>query len=707
LGSVIVYQKRGRQRPEPAAGVPEAMGMFTLLRMAVLAAAIVVARGSLAADGSAEQTHEERPLANEAELTRVIHETIMPKPLEHRPLPDDVRASLNWSAPVNGLVARIEYISHLDFCVRLKNVSTGPLKVPTANRADEATPWFFEVYVKQGEGSWAAITRPSRWTSYFTDPPDLDKGSDWLFSRSVQRQRGPADRPGVTLQPGEDSIALVAGREVEGNGEPRTVKVVLRLGKSDDPQQWSGVLETPSRRLELEWHEQPDLREALPFPAHFPQLCYNFSPSIAMSGTETAVWFLYRNNSLLTGLTSLYEPAAVRREFERRMHKAQSLPMKLEMALVAAPAGSEAAARLLVQTMRSTDYLTWRNLHDAFTFLSFDYDRRGSAEKKRVPPRWVEELILATSADDRLVTGLEKTNFEKGTSFTISAEFGMLPTLIGWRSAKAIPLLKERVKSGKADYQTWCDLALLGDNQARHELITLLDNIGKEGPLTSEKTLREDFERVAMALGELKARDAVPVMVRYVEYPQIITELEQIGDERAVPALMKIVEDKGRIVRDGSAVHPKFKRERLFAARLALAQFDRANTPLDLGKMLADPDEHHRIEVFYRLARLTDPRVIPMLVNVVTTDTSHWMIGQSIRDLGRRKAKTAVEGLIECFDRQFKEEYFGKGQHVTPRTYPNLIAHSLQQITGETFGADKHQWQRWWQEKGRLRADLN
>ncbi len=82
--------------------------------------------GSLAGDGTAEQTHDERPLANEAELTRVIHETIMPKPLEHRPLPDEVRALLNWSAPVNGLVARTEYIARLDFCVRLKNVSQRP-----------------------------------------------------------------------------------------------------------------------------------------------------------------------------------------------------------------------------------------------------------------------------------------------------------------------------------------------------------------------------------------------------------------------------------------------------------------------------------------------------------------------------------------------------------------------------------------------------
>jgi hypothetical protein len=631
----------------------------------------------------------------------------MPKPLEHRPLPDDVRALLNWSAPVNGLVARTEYIALLDFCVRLKNVSQWPLKVPTANRADAAAPRFFEVYVKQGHGSWGPITGPSRFTRYFADPPDLEKGSDRLFSRSFQRQQVPVDRPGVTLQPGEDCIALVAGRETDGNGEPRMVKVVLSRSKSGDPQQWAGVLETPSRPLESEWLVPPERRESLPFPTHFPDLCYDFSPHVAMSGRESPQWYLCHNNLLLTNLASLYEPAAVRREFELRMQRAKSLPMKLELAIVAAPAGSEAAALLLMRTMRSSDYGTWSNLHDAFTSLSFEFGEPGSSPlRRRDPPPWLEELFLATSSDNRPVTGLGKTAFEKETPFTISSEFGMLPTLVGWKYAKAIPLLKERVKSGKADYHTWSDLAELGDEPAVHQLIELLDQIGTKGPLTSEETLDDNFSQIAMTLGGLKAREAVPVLLRYVEYPEIITCLEQIGDERATPALKKIVQDNGRILRDGLAVHPKFEQERLFAARLALAQFDPANAPLRLGELLADPDRFRRSNVLDRLENLTDPRTIPFLVNVFKTDTDHWILRRSVRDLGRRKYKAAVEGLIACFDRKFKEEYFGKGEHVTPQTYPNLIAHSLQQITGKTFGADKQAWQKWWQEEGRLRADL-
>src|ERR1700722_12675822 len=80
--------------------------------------------------------------ANEARLRRVIHETVAPKPVAHKPLSAAVRAGLAWSKPVNGLAARIEFISGQDVCVRLKNVSGRPLTVPTGNRVDPAAAAF-------------------------------------------------------------------------------------------------------------------------------------------------------------------------------------------------------------------------------------------------------------------------------------------------------------------------------------------------------------------------------------------------------------------------------------------------------------------------------------------------------------------------------------------------------------------------------------
>ena len=78
----------------------------------------------------------------------------------------------------------------------------------------------------------------------------------------------------------------------------------------------------------------------------------------------------------------------------------------------------------------------------------------------------------------------------------------------------------------------------------------------------------------------------------------------------------------------------------------------------------------------------------------------------AMQGLSKLKYKAAVEGLIDCFDLEFKAKDLGKGQHVTPDTYRNQIARSLRQITGQPFGADKQQWLKWWQEKGKQDAEL-
>ncbi len=80
--------------------------------------------------------------------------------------------------------------------------------------------------------------------------------------------------------------------------------------------------------------------------------------------------------------------------------------------------------------------------------------------------------------------------------------------------------------------------------------------------------------------------------------------------------------------------------------------------------------------------------------------------GTLAADSSELKYKAAAEGLVECFDVDFREEHYGKGGHATPRIYCNEIARALQQITGQPFGADKQQWLKWWQEEGQHSTDL-
>ena len=665
--------------------------MATRMRLAAIAAVLVLSQNCRRADAQRVEA-----LPNEERLKRIIHETITPKPASYKPLPADVQALLAWSKPVDGLVARIEYVSWREiFFVRLKNVSDRSLTVPTGNPADAKAPLLFEAYSREGSHPWVPITAVTISSRYFPVPYDFDDGG------LGGKQPEPADHPWVTLEPGKDCIAVASGREFEGNGEPKILKVILRAPDGRASGRWSGVLETPPAPLALQPEQYRALRAAVPFPEHFPPLSYSASFLVALSGQESAVFHFENYNRPLIDLSSIYQPAAVCKEFERRMQAERIIPMKLVLASIAAPAGSEAAALYVLQTMKGTDYRTWKNLHDALQHISWKYGPYPPYWEKREPPAWLAELLLTICSDDRSVTGLEKTIFEKGTSFKIADEFGMLPTVVEWKYRGVVPLLNERVKNGRADSRTWSDLAQFGDERAIPALIELLRRLGKEGPLTYEETRGDSFERCAYALAELKAHDAVPVLITHVEFPGIIENLKQIGDERALPVLKKLVADNGRIVRAGRVVLPDKEPERLFAAKLALAQFDPRDEVVQLGKMIDDADKFHRLDVLSRLERLSDPRAIPILVHVVMTDSDHWMIQMSIRDLGERKYKAAVEGLIGCLDRVFKEEYFGKGEHVTPATYPNLIACSLRKITGQSFGADKQQWLTWWRDTGR------
>ncbi len=669
--------------------------MTSEFRLAALSIVVTLFQSCLPADSD-----DMYAVPNEERLKRAIKETIKPKPAAQKALPADADALLAWSKPVNGLVARIEYVSRADaFFVRLKNVGDRPLSVPTGNPAEPKAAPLFEVYAQQGSTPSRSITGPTRYGRYFpnADGDEIERVAAHEEGRGGQRE--PSDRPWVILKPGQDCVALATGRDQEVSGEPKSVKVVLRQPDASDAGRWSGVLATLPRPLELDLEKRRALRGAVSCPDYLPSLSYDYSGFVAMSGRESAVWLLYHNNLPVIDLLSIYAPADVAKKFERRMQAEKNRPMKLLAATIAAPAGSEEAALYFLEAIKGTDYLMWRNVHDALQFTSWNYGVDPRQWEKTEPPAWCAELLLAVCSDDRSVTGLENTRFEKGTSFTISKEFGMLSTLVEWKFGGVVPLLNKRIESGKADWRTWRNLAQFGDKRAVPGLIESFKAIAKTGRLSEESRLDGGFDHCASALAELKARDAVPVLVNYIEFPEIIGDLAQIGDERIVPALRDLIAANGRITRDGKRLDPEQEPERLFAARLALARFNPQDEAIDLGDMLNDSNTFHRHDVFYRLERLSDPRVIPILVKAIKTDSDHWMIGQSISELGTRKCKAAVEGLIECFDRQFQEEYFGKGEHVTPATYPNLIASSLQQITGQSFGSDKQQWLRWWQKE--------
>lgn len=642
---------------------------------------------------------------NEERLKRLIKETAKAKPREAKPLPADVEALLAWSKPVNGLAGRIEFVwqqrnfwQQKVLLVRLKNVSDQPLTIPMGNPSDAKAPSFFDVYAQQGSSPWRRATEFGHYNRYVPAPSDPKAA---MQAREPLRlaKLPPSDRPWVTLAPGQESIALAAGSDKKDTGEAKRVKVVLQQPDTSIPGRWSGVLETPPRAMELPEEQLRALRAVLPFPDHFPPLSYEDSRWY----TTSAVEGLHRSNEPLIDMLPIYDPAGVRKEFDRRMQAEKIPQMKLLLASIAAGVGSEEGALFFLETKKDTDYVTVLSLHEALWITYVNCTGGPSEWETAKLPDWLAELFLTIISDDRFVTGLEQGNFASGTAFTVASRGSQLLFALGKSKYRTVvPLLLERVRRGNTGWYTLQALGDIGDQRAIPVLIELVEAAGESWKRSKRRRFDRSFEQAAYALSKLKAREAVPVLVKYVENPDAIRSLERIGDPRALPVLREVVAARGKIVRDGKHVAPDLDGERLFAARFAIAHFDSDNEATLLGELLDDPSttRHQRYNIVMRLGTLDDPKAISFLVTIVKTEADHHILDMAITGLARFKHKAAVKGLIECFDVPFKEQRFGKGGHATPATYRNLIARSLQGITGQPFGADKERWHRWWTEKG-------
>jgi len=636
------------------------------------------------------------------ELKTSIRDTVKPEPGARGRMTVDVEKLLGWSQPVDGLAARIEFVSrdHVIF-VRLKNESDRPLNVPTANPSDENTAALYEVFVQEGAREWRRAVEDRRRLRYFPAPRDDETKPPAEPRRRHPADQQPVDWPWITLRPGEDCIAHAAVVDEPDTGEDRSVKIVLRQPDGSVAGRWRGTVETRPRAEYLSPDQFGALRAAVPFPDHFPPFTHDLWWPMDVSPAASDAKRLHGPNRSLFDVLALYQPAGVRAEFERRIRAGRSMPMKLLFAGVASCAGSEEAALFLLDAAQKTDYATVVSFHDVLSIAFGDATLAWSGGAERKTPEWLVKLCLAILSDNRRVTGRDKNGVPRGRSLTISScETDDLVWALGrTRCREAVPLLVERVMMRQADWYTLTALGQIGDARAVPALIE-----GVKHAYFDERL----YGQAVYALGQLKARDAVPVLLEDIDYPESIEALGEIGDSRALPALRAILHAKGSVVREGKRISPERDAARLYAARVASTYLEGEDGVVHLAEMLDDPnlERGQRYDVVLRLGRQPDPRVVPFLANVVKTDSDPFVIEMAIGALGATKCRAAVKALIDCFDVPFKEQNVGKGERMTPAMYRARIARNLQHITGQSFGGNKQPWLRWWQAAGNKDAGL-
>jgi HEAT repeat protein len=601
---------------------------------------------------------------------------------------------------VNGLKVRIASsdgypgLSERVFLLGMENVSDEPLTVPMAHPAAQPPKGLFSLQAREPSGEWRTIEGFGTREIHAWPGPGL--------SGMRNASGDPAAKPAqtATLAPGEESIVFLICPDHPVFNKIYQVKIVFRQPEPPVPgNYWHGEIETPVFSSGDETTPEP-ADGSLPFPAVFPEFDPEESPGLPNSaGDKSRFESLDNSNMPLMRLLRIYEPGGVRREFERRMAAEKDPSMKLLLATIALRAGSQSAADCLLDALRQTDYLTLRDVHAALYSIAYDHEEN--------LPAWLVAMIEATLSDERNVTGLHKTRWASDTKFIVSHvadEQGYLARALGHAKCReAVPFLLDRVRKQPARNPI-AALGMIGDARAVPVLIDIVKSSGREAKYEHGMLSPEIFDRAVGALADLKAADAVPVLLDYLMFPDVIGALERIGDRSALPALRELLLDQGRLIRDGKELFPDAVPDRLVNTKIALASLEEGDPVPRWYALLKDPsfDDLQRREIVWRLGTKPDPRAVPFLIDLIKTDPGGY---ESITVLAGFKYKTAVAGLIECFDVEFIDHDGWKGANV-PEIFRDNIARSLREITGQKFGTDKRRWQDWWQNEGATAEEL-
>lgn len=637
-----------------------------------------------------------------------------------------------WSKAVNGVSARVEDAGWIDYqgypvLLRLKNVSDKPIRVPTANPPDKAKGVLFELHTADSEGRWQHVRKVMR--PRIVAGPRFEPGA-------YTGEMSPSfpDAPSLQLKAGQSAVVYVEYGDHENTAEASEMKIILRQPLEKEGL-WRGTLETAAFPANPERDFMEKYAHTLVFPDYWPHFSRDRTGGLNWSGSEPQVECIdHANWHLLWIARWLYKPGPLRKELERRMRTEKDIHMQLFLASIAAPEGSEAAAIFLMETLkrqrtkkeidmrllaaskaapegseesvqlftkalkRETNFEIIMSACQALSSTKWEYE--GNSNR---PPGWLVALGELTKCDERYVTGIEDVSrFEP--MYTIAY---IAMTRVGVNGASEgkweIPDFVKEIS--RKYWRKRLPEVLYSPNQYDiGELVELLEWSLTKLTWSRERPPMDEFWEVLGALVELRAREAVPILVKHLELMGVIDALRDIGDPQAVPALEALVRRRGKIVKNGRPVEPRLEEYRLYEARVALACLA-PNWGARLGKLLLDrsldPTERSNVLTYLYNQGLyrggIDPGCIPYLVKAIRSDPDPCVVGWAITTLGNIRHKAAVDALIQCLDVDFsgrEKKPDIKGGRRDP--HRDKVVEKLQHLTDQNLEADKKQWQAWW-----------
>ncbi len=596
---------------------------------------------------------------------------------------------LNWSEPDNGIVARIEYLipprSRVGgaLYLRIQNIGDEPATVFDGGVDGITWTHCFELY-RWHEGEWRAVFWPA-----------------YRFRSEL------AEQDTTQLQPGQSLLIHLKAPLPKELMASRYFKVGLRLPgvhvlRIMDPKDGRSFVPDADRK----WEADPRLTaisiDTPPFPTHFTKQMnrkrmglvpaptfwpfqdggrYNLEELKSQtdgrpdngSGNVVLLSDLHYGQYEAIQMLALYRPEVVREQMERLLDEPDRDPhWRLMIAMLAAREGSEKGRAIIAETIKHSEGEILRSSLYAVDFLL----------RHDGPRPWAEKIAIAAIEDPRGTGEKDAYGQELPVAYlAINGQCNVLYALGLRKCTDAVPALIRRVQSNHWWSKDSCIIALgnIGDPQATPVLMSVLKQELQDKRWDSET----GKPAVLQALTQLKAREAVPLLIDNIEKYGVPQALGYIGDKSAIPSLHKLAES-GR-----------------FDAKVALYRLGDPSVADELLSIATDYDrsEFQRSDAVHVLNEPPNPTAIPLLVSVAENDPSGMVIISAIRELAEHQSAEGIKALIRCFDADYSNRHGWKVAY-NPEHYRDIIADALYQLTGQTFGDNPDAWRKWWMTTG-------
>lgn len=209
-----------------------------------------------------------------------------------------------------------------------------------------------------------------------------------------------------------------------------------------------------------------------------------------------------------------------------------------------------------------------------------------------------------------------------------------------------------------------------------------------------------DEDDIIRALSKLKCKEAVPEMLSRLGHPGN----QRLGGgtietENLLTALLEIG-DRRAIGPIEEFLAGDFPLESKAVARRVLVQLKDADPVAGLLVLLAEETyEPERSDIIAALAKHRDKRVVEQLADISRTSDSAFMRREAIlglRQVGNRSALLALASLLDIqFANDLRAEWGWKGTLDSREYFPETIVMCLQQCTTQDFGRDRTKWEEW------------